>query len=287
MRLPYVLLLFCLISGIILSLLSNLSSRSTQNYVDQVKVSQKTDNKTSITNSQDGLIVSQPTSSPINDPTVLQRKPVVTYRGSIPANSGSNINTNVNLRNPVILEPTTPIHSTTPKSNITKSLPVGQETKKTLEIPSGKPSSELKSKKKEITSSSEESNEEIVSDSVPISNPSTDKKSLQPPQISNNQNSPEKQVSSESVQAKGLQGYFQGRWRADPNFDGSIQYKVNVGKDGKVISLEGADERSRIFLNKTNFLKPGEVVSKNGQKDQKVWLILNYTGDVQTLTDGE
>jgi hypothetical protein len=92
---------------------------------------------------------------------------------------------------------------------------------------------------------------------------------------------------SESVQAKGLQGYFQGRWRADPNFDGSLQYKVNVGRNGKVISLEGADERSRIYLNKTGFLKPGEAVSKNGQQDQKVWLILNSTGDVQTLSDGE
>ncbi len=92
---------------------------------------------------------------------------------------------------------------------------------------------------------------------------------------------------SESVQAKGLQSYFQGFWRADPNFDGSLQYKVNVGRNGKVVSLEGVDERSRIYLNKTGFLKPGEAVSKNGQQDQKVWLILNSTGDVQTLADGE
>jgi Domain of unknown function (DUF4335) len=92
---------------------------------------------------------------------------------------------------------------------------------------------------------------------------------------------------SESIQAKGLQGYFQGRWRADPNFDGSLQYKVNVGRNGKVLSLEGADERSRIYLDKTGFLKPGEAVSKNSPQDQKVWLILNSTGDVQTLADGE
>jgi hypothetical protein len=92
---------------------------------------------------------------------------------------------------------------------------------------------------------------------------------------------------SESIQAKGLQGYFQGRWRADPNFDGSLQYKVNVGRNGKVVSLEGVDERSRIYLNKTGFLKPGEAVSKTSQQDQKVWLILNSTGDVQTLADGE
>jgi hypothetical protein len=89
------------------------------------------------------------------------------------------------------------------------------------------------------------------------------------------------------VQAKSLQGYFQGRWRADPDFDGSLQYKVKVGRNGKVISLEGADERSRIYLNKTGFLKPGETVSKNGQQDQKIYLILNSTGEVQTLDDGE
>jgi serine/threonine protein kinase len=92
---------------------------------------------------------------------------------------------------------------------------------------------------------------------------------------------------STSVQAKSLQGYFQGRWRADPDFDGSLQYKVKVGRNGKVISLEGADERSRIYLNKTGFLKPGETVSKNGQQDQKIYLILNSTGEVQTLDDGE
>jgi Domain of unknown function (DUF4335) len=110
---------------------------------------------------------------------------------------------------------------------------------------------------------------------------------IAPPKVDSTKNLEVPTSPSESIQAKGLQGYFQGRWRADPNFDGSLQYKVNVGRNGKVISLEGADERSRVYLNKTNFLKPGEAVSKNGQQDQKVWLILNSTGDVQTLADGE
>jgi serine/threonine protein kinase len=92
---------------------------------------------------------------------------------------------------------------------------------------------------------------------------------------------------SESVQAKGLKGYFQRRWRADPNFYGSLQYKVKVGRNGKVVTIEGVDERSRIYLNKTGFLKPDETVSKNGQQDQKIRLILSSTGDVQTLADGE
>jgi Domain of unknown function (DUF4335) len=91
----------------------------------------------------------------------------------------------------------------------------------------------------------------------------------------------------ESVQTRGLQGYFQNRWKADPNFDESLQYRVNVAKNGRVLSIEGQTEKSRIYLNKTGFLKPGEVVSKSAQQDQKVWLILNPTGDVQTLADSE
>jgi Domain of unknown function (DUF4335) len=94
-------------------------------------------------------------------------------------------------------------------------------------------------------------------------------------------------ISSDSVQAKGLQGYFQKIWRADPNFDSSLQYKVNVGRNGKVISLEGIDEKSKIYLNKTNFLKPGAAVSSSGQKDQKILLMLHSTGDVQTFSDEE
>ncbi len=107
------------------------------------------------------------------------------------------------------------------------------------------------------------------------------------PKVESTQNLEAPVSPSESVQAKGLQGYFQGRWRADPNFDESLQYKVNIGRNGRVLSIEGQTEKSRIYLNKTGFLKPGEAVSKNGQQDQNVWLILNSTGEVQTLASGE
>jgi Domain of unknown function (DUF4335) len=92
---------------------------------------------------------------------------------------------------------------------------------------------------------------------------------------------------SESVQTRGLQNHFQGRWKGDPNFGESLEYQVNVGKNGRVISVEGRTEKSRIYLSKTGFLKPGDLVSKTGQQDQKVWLILNPTGEVQTLADSE
>jgi hypothetical protein len=107
------------------------------------------------------------------------------------------------------------------------------------------------------------------------------------PQVESPKNLEAPIISSDSVQAKGLQGYFQKIWRADPNFDSSLQYKVNVGRNGRVISLEGIDERSKIYLNKTNFLKPGAAVSSSGQKDQKILLMLHSTGDVQTFSDEE
>jgi hypothetical protein len=110
---------------------------------------------------------------------------------------------------------------------------------------------------------------------------------LIPPQIESPKTLEIPTSPSESVQAKGLQNHFQGRWRADPNSEGSLQYRVRVGRNGKVISLEGADSRSQTYLDKTGFLKKDEVVSKSGQQDQRVWLILNSTGEVQTLADGE
>jgi hypothetical protein len=67
-----VLLLFCLITGVTLGVLNSFSSRSTQSYVDQ-----------------DGIIASQPTPSPTSSSVVLQSKPVVTSRSSIPVDSGS------------------------------------------------------------------------------------------------------------------------------------------------------------------------------------------------------
>jgi ribulose bisphosphate carboxylase small subunit len=211
------LLFFCLISGVTLSMLSNFSSRRTQSHVDQININQEADKKTNnSTNSQDGFIASQPI-PPTGAPIVLQSKPVVTSGILIPENYGGNINNGVNLSNPVILRPTTPVHSTTPKSNITKSLPVRQrqEVEEALEIPSGKPSSELRSKKKEITSPSEENSEEIVSDSVPISSPSADKKSLQPSQLSSNQNSPEKIVSTYYQDINDRQ--YQSAWNKLPS----------------------------------------------------------------------
>ncbi len=79
-----ILLLFCLISGVTLGILNSFSSRSTQSYVDQVKVNQEDDKRKII---QDGIIASQHIPSPTSSSVVLQSKPVVTSRSSIPASS--------------------------------------------------------------------------------------------------------------------------------------------------------------------------------------------------------
>ncbi len=127
-----VLLLFCSASGVALSLLSNFSSRSTQSYVDQVKVNQEVDKKAQTsTNSQNGFIVSQPISSPTSAPIVLQSKPANNPGSLMPESFGGNTNNDVNLSNPVAVRPATP------KSNITKSLSVRQEAEQALEISSG------------------------------------------------------------------------------------------------------------------------------------------------------
>jgi hypothetical protein len=104
----------------------------------------------------------------------------------------------------------------------------------------------------------------------------------------NNTFSQESQIRPpESVQASGLRSYFQSFWRADPKFGESLQYKVSVDGNGKVLSVGGDDEKSRTYLSKTGFLKPGETVSKKGSQSQKILLILHSTGDVEALPDTE
>jgi serine/threonine protein kinase, bacterial len=133
----------------------------------------------------------------------------------------------VDLSNPVILRSTTPIYSTTPKSNSATSLPVRQEAEQTLENPSRKPSSELRPKKKEITSASEEDSGEIISDPVSTSSPSTEKKSLQPSQISSNPNSPEKLISTYYQDINDRQ--YQSAWDKLPS---DLQQNRNIHPQG-------------------------------------------------------
>jgi hypothetical protein len=92
-------------------------------------------------------------------------------------------------------------------------------------------------------------------------------------------------VSSDSVQVQGVQTYFQQRWKADPSAQESLQYRIKVGQNGRVQSIEGQGNYSQIYLDKTRFMKPGDQVSAAGKKDQSVWLILRQDGDVQALPE--
>jgi hypothetical protein len=89
-------------------------------------------------------------------------------------------------------------------------------------------------------------------------------------------------------QAIGVRKYFQQRWKADPNFNEALQYKLLVGKTGKVISIEGQTETSRTYLDRVGFLRPGnQVASDNYVREQFVLLILRSDGEVETLVDSE
>jgi hypothetical protein len=89
----------------------------------------------------------------------------------------------------------------------------------------------------------------------------------------------------ESAQAQETKQYFQRRWKADPNFQDSLQYNVRVDRNGKVMSINGQTENSRTYLNRTNFLKPGTKVAganTTGQ-EQDVFVILKPDGSVDTF----
>jgi hypothetical protein len=89
----------------------------------------------------------------------------------------------------------------------------------------------------------------------------------------------------ESAQAQETKKYFQRRWKADPNFQDSLQYNVRVDRNGKVMSINGQTENSRTYLNRTNFLKPGTKVAganTTGQ-EQDVFVILKPDGSVDTF----
>jgi hypothetical protein len=87
----------------------------------------------------------------------------------------------------------------------------------------------------------------------------------------------------ESAQVDNTRKYFQDRWRADPNFSDSLQYNVRVGKDGKVISVDGQTAASREYLKRTRFISPGTKVADSASQDQSTLVILKPDGSVEAL----
>jgi hypothetical protein len=85
-------------------------------------------------------------------------------------------------------------------------------------------------------------------------------------------------------QAIGARKYFQQRWKADPNFQEALQYRLQVGQDGRVLTIEGQTTISREYLSRTNFLKPGTLIAEGSyNQTQNVLLILKADGSVEAL----
>jgi serine/threonine protein kinase len=83
-----------------------------------------------------------------------------------------------------------------------------------------------------------------------------------------------------------VEKYFQRRWRADPNSQEALQYKLQVGQDGRVLTIEGQSNSSRDYLSRTNFVKPGTLIAEgNYNQAQKILLVLATNGSVDVLVD--
>jgi hypothetical protein len=82
-------------------------------------------------------------------------------------------------------------------------------------------------------------------------------------------------VAANESQETSVRKYFQQPWKADPNFGEALQYKLLVRKTGSVTSIEGQTETSRMYLDKTSFLRPGmQIASANNVQDQSITLTL-------------
>jgi hypothetical protein len=88
-----------------------------------------------------------------------------------------------------------------------------------------------------------------------------------------------------SPQVDSTRQYIQSRWKADPSFSESLQYVMRVGKNGKVVSIQGQSVASREYLSRTNFIKPGTQIagSSSSGQDQSIQVILRPDGSTEAI----
>jgi hypothetical protein len=102
---------------------------------------------------------------------------------------------------------------------------------------------------------------------------------------------PERRIAAENVITKKIQEYFQQRWSAKNNNSESLQYILNIGFNGRILSVEGATESSRIYLEKAHFITVGEqiILPRRSARlsEFKVWVIFASDGEVHTLLDSD
>jgi hypothetical protein len=101
----------------------------------------------------------------------------------------------------------------------------------------------------------------------------------------------------ENIVASKIQKYFQRRWSAKNNTPESLQYKVNIGSNGRILSVESVNELSRTYLKKARFINVGERIIRprrsrsvsTGESAKlsafTIRVIFAPNGEVQTLLD--
>jgi hypothetical protein len=78
-----------------------------------------------------------------------------------------------------------------------------------------------------------------------------------------------------------VRGLFERRWRNDPNFDMDLEYQIEFYADGRIKKIQGLDDNSRLYLERTNFLQAGEKTVSASDQDHVLWLVLGARGVVR------
>ncbi len=82
--------------------------------------------------------------------------------------------------------------------------------------------------------------------------------------------------------------YFQGKWKATPTQQTTLQYVLDVnGKNGVVRSVNPQGEAATNYLKQTKLIKPGQkiVTPVAGSSDRKIRILLQPDGNVDTFLE--
>lgn len=75
--------------------------------------------------------------------------------------------------------------------------------------------------------------------------------------------------------------HFKRRWPNDPNFSKDLEYQINLQADGRVQQIAGLDDNSRLYLDKTQFLRAGDQLTAASDRNHVLWLVLGVRGVVR------
>jgi hypothetical protein len=75
--------------------------------------------------------------------------------------------------------------------------------------------------------------------------------------------------------------HFKRRWQNDPNFNQDLEYQIDLQTDGRVQQIAGLDNNSRIYLEKTQFLRVGDQLTAASDRNHVLWLVLGARGVVR------